>query len=228
MKLARSAWLTSSSWCNGSIKPTRNEASTDPQKPAFQHQKLLDSGPLMENRRFAIVLGAIALSLISCGFVSGLLAPATATPAPTATSLPTSTLEPTPTLIFIDLTPDLATITPTVDPNSPEYWACLIRSQVPKDGARFSPKERFDVAWQVENHGYGTWDNDSLRVTYFSGTRMQVNDSVQLKENVLSDHWTQFVVPMVAPRDSGKYTTVWALWHGDNDFCHMKLSIVVK
>jgi hypothetical protein len=57
---------------------------------------------------------------------------------------------------------------------------------------------------------------------------MQVNDSVKLKESVASDTWTQIVVPMVAPRSSGHYTTVWALWYGDNDFCHVRLSITVK
>ncbi len=174
-----------------------------------------------------IALGAITLAffLLSCTLGAALTPPATATPTlePTIAPLPSAT----PTLLA-NLTPDTPVPSATVDPNSPEYWACRIRSQVPSDGAKFDSKERFDVAWQVENFGYGSWEPDTVRVTYFSGTRMQVNNSVKLKASVPSDTWTQFVVPMVAPRSSGRYSTVWALWYGDKDFCHMQLSITVK
>ena len=84
------------------------------------------------------------------------------------------------------------------------------------------------MGWQVVNNGYGAWDADTIRFAYFSGRRMQVNDSVPLKEVVPPDTRIQLVVPMVAPRSVGRYSTVWALWHGDTDFCHMSLTIVVK
>jgi hypothetical protein len=36
-----------------------------------------------------------------------------------------------------------------------------------------------------------------------------------------------FIVPEVAPKNSGTYTTVWALTRGNLDFCHVDLTIVV-
>jgi Ig-like domain-containing protein len=117
---------------------------------------------------------------------------------------------------------------PTVDMNSEDAFDCRVRWQTPRDGVKFGPKERFDVAWQVENLGKAAWEPDLIRVTYYSGTRMQVNDAVKLKESVVSGQWTQLVVPLVAPRSTGNYSTVWAMWYGDEDFCHMNLSITVK
>jgi hypothetical protein len=180
----------------------------------------------MKNKHsIAVASIGVAFFLLSCTLGAALTPPSTATPTPP----PTETPQPSPTAtLLVDLTPPTPVPTATGDPNSPDYWACRIRSQAPRDGVKVDPKERFDVGWQVENSGYGTWEPESIRVTYFSGTRMQVNDSVRLKGSLASDTWTLFVVPMVAPRSSGKYTTVWALWHGDNDFCHMKVSIVVK
>lgn len=183
---------------------------------------------MTEHIRLSIISFALAVFLMACAAATALVA----TPAPSPTPSPAASSTPLPpptlTLIPIDLTPDTPVPSATVDPASPDFWACKIRSQTPKSGAKFDSKERFDMAWQVENFGYGLWEPDLIRVTYFSGTRMQVNDSVKLKEVVPTDRWTQLVVPMVAPRASGRYTTVWAMWYGDLDFCHMTVSIVVR
>jgi hypothetical protein len=57
---------------------------------------------------------------------------------------------------------------------------------------------------------------------------LQAYDEVPLRESVAVNEWTLFVVPMIAPRATGSYTTVWALRRGDDDFCHMTVTIVVR
>jgi hypothetical protein len=171
-----------------------------------------------------VLSAALTLFTLSCTLGAALTPPSTPTPpAPTITPLASPTSTPA-----VDLTPATPVPSATIDPNSPEYWACKLRSQVPNDGAKFESKERFDVAWQVENFGYGAWDPDTVRVTYHSGRRLHVNDSVKLKATVPSDTWTQIVVPMVAPRSAGTYTTTWAMWYGDRAFCLMTVTIKVK
>ncbi len=129
----------------------------------------------------AALPGILTLLLLSCTLGAALTPPATATPTFEPTVAPLASATPT---LLANLPPDTPVPSATVDPNSPEYWACKIRSQVPRDGAKFESKERFDVAWQVENFGYGSWEPETVRVTYFSGTRMQVNDLVKLKASV--------------------------------------------
>lgn len=174
----------------------------------------------------------LALLSISLGFLilacATIVAP-TATPAPSATPGPTGTPTIPPTATFvIKLTPDTPVPSQTADPDDPDSWACKMRSQTPRSGTRFDPRERFDMAWQVENFGWATWEPETVRVAYFSGSRLQAPDQVQLRESVGPDGWTQIMVPMVAPRANGSYTTVWALWRGDQDFCRMTVTIVVR
>lgn len=175
--------------------------------------------------KLALLLITVGLLILACAT----LAAPTATPTPTGTPGPTGTPTIPPTATFvIKLTPDTPVPSQTADPNDPDSWACKMRSQTPKSGSRFEPRERFDMAWQVENFGWATWEPETIRVTYYSGSRLQAYDEVQLRKSVPTDRWTQIMVPMVAPRDSGSYTTVWALWHGDQDFCHMTVTIVVR
>ena len=151
--------------------------------------------PMNNKKTIALVSAGLAFFLLSCTLGAALVPPPTVTP----TAAPSETPQPAPTATpLVDLTPPTPVPTATGGTqNSPDYWACKIRSQVPKDGVKVDPKEHFDVAWQIENFGYGTWEPDGIRVTYFSGTRMQVSESVRLKESVATDRWTQFVVPMV-------------------------------
>jgi hypothetical protein len=180
----------------------------------------------MTNRSKLVLLSiTLGFLILACAT----LAAPTATPAPTETPGPTGspTIPPTATFV-IKLTPDTPVPSQTADPDDPDSWACKMRSQTPKNGVRFAPKERFDMAWQVENFGWATWEPEEIRATYYSGSRLQTFDEVPLRESVATDRWTQVMVPMVAPRASGSYTTVWALWRGDQDFCHMTITIVVR
>jgi len=150
-------------------------------------------------------------------------------PGPTETPGPTGTPTIPPTATFvIKLTPDTPVPSQTADPDDPASWACKMRSQTPKSGTRFDPKERFDMAWQVENFGWAPWEPGTVRAAYYSGSRLHAYDEVPLRETVATDQWTQIMVPMVAPRSSGSYTTVWALWRGDQEFCRMTVTIVVR
>lgn len=191
----------------------------------MRNRNRVHSNPMTARIWIVVSSFTLAFSLLACTLGAALTPPATATPteAQTSTPLPSPTVTPS-----LNLTPPTPVPSATVDPNSPEYWACKMRSQVPSDGAKFEPKERFDVAWQVENFGYETWEPDTIRVTYHSGRRLHVNDAVKLKKSVPSDTWTQIVVPMVAPRSAGSYTTTWAMWYGDRAFCLMTVTIRVK
>ena len=61
-----------------------------------------------------------------------------------------------------------------------------------------------------------------------SGSRLQVSDENRLRELVEPGATTSLIVDMVAPRSSGRYTTAWALWSGENAFCRMSLTIAVR
>jgi hypothetical protein len=175
--------------------------------------------------KLPLLAAGATLFILACAT----LVPPAATPAPTETPGPTNTPAPPPTATFvIKLTPDTPVPSQTADPDAPDSWACRIRSQAPTSGARFAPKQRFDIAWQLENTGWATWEPGTVRATYYSGRRLQAYDEVPLRESVAVNEWTLFVVPMIAPRATGSYTTVWALRRGDDDFCHMTVTIVVR
>ena len=173
--------------------------------------------------RAAIAYITLAFFVTSCAgrlVAATPLAP-TSLPSPTAapTLPPTSTPEPT---------LEIPTAEATVDLTAPDAFVCAVRSQAIRNGTKFSSKDHFNMAWKLKNMGQATWDPGSIRFTYYSGTRMQVYDANQLLETVDPGNNTTVFVDMIAPKASGKYSTVWALWHGDDAFCTMTLHITVR
>ena len=90
------------------------------------------------------------------------------------------------------------------------------------------PRDDFDAVWRVRNNGQRTWDRTSIDFIYDSGDRIHKVAGYDLNSNVRTGDTTDLAVDMAAPRDPGTYSTNWTLRVGDNEFCRMSLTIVVR
>lgn len=162
-----------------------------------------------------------------------LLSP-TATPSltPTATHTPSPTPSLTPTFIFFLRSP-----VPTRT-NTPEGgggtvlgsgdYACRLVSQDPKDNTVLKPNAKFNMVWQLQNAGTATWVVDDVDFEYVSGRKMQEQDVYDLPLDVAPGETVNMSVAMNAPKVAGDWKTVWTLRAGDDDFCHVNVTIVVE
>lgn len=151
----------------------------------------------------------------------------TDTPSPTSTA----------TVIFI-----LSTPTPLVIPTftfissggsggggiTSTDFSCQVISVSPANGTAFDEGDDFDATWRVRNNGQHTWDRNSVDFIYDSGDRIHKVSGYDLSANVRSGDTTNLGVDMEAPGSTGTYTTTWTLRVGDNEFCRMTLTIVVR
>jgi hypothetical protein len=153
----------------------------------------------------------------------------TAAPTHTVTSTPTFT----PTFFFVLQTPTpIPTMTSfnsgtATEGGSSGGFGCALVSQSPADGLHYASKENFKVTWKLKNTGTRTWAADDVDFEYFSGTKMYKQHLYDVNVDVAAGATVTFIVPEVAPKNSGTYTTVWALTRGNLDFCHVDLTIVV-
>jgi hypothetical protein len=152
----------------------------------------------------------------------------TATPSPTSTS----------TVIFVLSSPTQA-VPPTIviiggggtgsgGGTSSDKYACQILSVSPANGTSMNPRNDFDATWKVKNTGTKTWDRNSVDFIYSSGAKIHKIAGYDLSSDVSSGGTINLGVDMVAPRNSGTYTTTWVLTVGSNNFCSMSLTIVVR
>jgi len=158
----------------------------------------------------------------------------TLTPTPTATPTQnTETPSPTPTATVIFI---LASSTPIVVPTltssgggtSSENFSCQVTRVSPANGTRFDPRDDFDAIWTVRNNGQRNWDRNSIDILYSSGDRIHKVSGYDLDENVRVGNSIDVGVDMQAPKDPGTYNTTWVMRRGDNTFCTMTLTIVVR
>lgn len=165
----------------------------------------------------------------------------TATFTPTRPS-PTSSPTATSTVIFILSTPTMQVV-PTFTfisgggggggggsggDSSSANFACRILSVSPANGTSLNPNTDFDTTWSVKNTGQKTWDRNSVDFIYDSGAKINKVAGYDLPANVKPGETTSLGVDMVAPKNSGSYTTTWTLRVGQNNFCKMSLTINVK
>ena len=148
----------------------------------------------------------------------------TETPSPTATS----------TVIFV-----LSTPTPLVLPtftnaslggsgSSSDKYACRVTRVSPPNGSSFSPRDDFDAFWTVTNIGQRNWDRTDVDYLYSSGAKIHKVSGYDLEKNVRAGNSIDLGVDMQAPKDSGTYSTVWTMRVGNNTFCPLRLTIVVR
>jgi len=151
------------------------------------------------------------------------------TASPTATStvvfiLSTPTMQVVPTFTFISNTGGGS----GSSGSSSAKYACQVLSVSPPNGTSMDKNTDFDANWSVKNIGQKTWDRNSVDFIYFSGAKIHKVAGYDLNSNVTSGSTTTLGVDMIAPKDSGNYSTTWTLRVGDNDFCKMSITINVK
>jgi hypothetical protein len=164
----------------------------------------------------------------------------TPTPTPENTSTPSPTF--TSTVIFI-LSSPTKPVVPTFTglssgggsssgggggSTSSDNYACQVISVDPANGTSFNPSADFDATWRVKNIGQKDWDRTSIDVVYDSGAKIHKIAGYDLNTNVKVGENINITVDMVAPKDSGSYTTNWVLQASAKVFCKMTLTINVK
>jgi hypothetical protein len=166
---------------------------------------------------------------------------AAAMPTSTATAIPTqtpaNTFTPSPTftstVIFVLASPTVpVTATSTFflggGGTSADDFACQVLSVSPPNGTTFDGRTDFDAVWRVKNIGQRNWNRTAIDYTYDSGAQMHKVAGYDLSADVRAGATTDITVDMVAPRNSGNYTTTWTLRRSNIEFCRMTLTINVR
>lgn len=83
------------------------------------------------------------------------------------------------------------------------------------------------MGWKVRNTGTAAWDPATMEFSYLGGTKMYASTPTHLPRLVESGENVLLVADLVAPKNPGKYTTVWALKQDDEYFCQVRLTIYV-
>jgi hypothetical protein len=151
----------------------------------------------------------------------------TLTPSPTITKTPTEIPSSTPTFIFILSTPTVPSSTPTLDVSADPY-VCRVMSTTPSNNTVFAKGTPFTTHWQVINIGTKGWDENSADYHYSSGNKMGNSGAYDFDRSVPTGGVIDFIVEMKTPNESGTYSTTWKITVGKNNFCPMKLTIVVN
>ncbi len=159
------------------------------------------------------------------------LTPTALTPTPQNTFTPSPTF--TSTVIFLlasPTSPPTATVVFSLGSGgtSADDFACEIRSVSPANGTSFNGRAEFDVSWKVKNIGQKNWSEGAIDFVFDSGTSMSSTAGYDLPTDVKRGETIDLAVDLRAPRQSGSYTTIWALRRGNNSFCKMSLMINVR
>jgi len=177
-------------------------------------------------------IGTFIAQTANAAFTRTAAALPTLTSTPTITpTRPTNTPEPsaTNTVIFIVSSPTaIVPITSTPNATSNQAFSCQILSSTPANGTSFKSRTDFDAKWKVRNNGQKNWNKDNVDYIYFSGAKIQKVDTYDLQTTIKRGESMDVIVDMVAPKNSGVYTTVWVLRAGSETFCTMSLTIIVN
>ena len=151
----------------------------------------------------------------------------TDTPTPRNTDTPTPTA--TSTAIFLFYTPSPVVLNPSsgATPGSKSY-ACTVLSVTPANGTSFASRTDFDAKWKVRNIGKRDWENNSVDYNYLTGDKFHKVAAYDLGQTVKFGETIELIVDMTAPKNTGTYTTNWALQVGSEAFCTLSLTIVVR
>ena len=156
------------------------------------------------------------------------LIPPTRTPSFTPLPTKTASVTPSPTETFIFKLNTPTQVKPSATPNSSKAgYACDLVSQSPDDGTVFNANTDFDAHWTVKNIGSKNWSATSVDVIYVSGSKFYKKNAYDLSTSVATGSTYTVAVDMVAPKNSGSYTTHWGLRVNKNVFCAISLNIVV-
>ncbi|PKO06637.1 MAG: hypothetical protein CVU41_05930 [Chloroflexi bacterium HGW-Chloroflexi-3] len=102
-------------------------------------------------------------------------------------------------------------------------------SSSPALSAVMKAGEDFDAVWTVKNISGKTWETGTLDYKYIRGTELHKYESLyDFNETVKSGDSVKIRVDMLAPHQTGTYTTNWALVQGSNIICNLPITIIVK
>jgi hypothetical protein len=108
-----------------------------------------------------------------------------------------------------------------------DYGCTLIR-QTPLDWTKMRSRQYFDMVWTVQNSGNAIWHSNATKLAYVGGTKMQTRgDEVKLGNDVGRGKKVKLTVDMNAPKAKGTYSTLWALYSGNQRFCKLTVTITV-
>ncbi|MEJ5240319.1 MAG: NBR1-Ig-like domain-containing protein [Anaerolineales bacterium] len=155
---------------------------------------------------------------------------------PTVTITPTMTLTPTPIIVFPTFTP-LVLPSPiggggggsgSGDGGGSADYACVLLDQTPRNGTVMRPQADFDAVWTLRNSGTKTWDSGSVDFIYLRGDKIHKQAGYDLPKDVAPGKSINLGADMLAPRTEGTYTTFWGLRRGNDIFCEVYLTIIVR
>jgi hypothetical protein len=158
----------------------------------------------------------------------------TNTPTATSTSTPrfTDTPEPTATATIVfrfnSPTPRASVTSTSSNSTSDKTFACEVISVKPANGTVYPARTDFDGRWSVKNTGKKNWDTGSIDYIYLKGDKFHKVEAYDLKSAVKVGETADIIVDMIAPKDAGSYSTNWSLRVGQETFCTLALTIVVK
>jgi hypothetical protein len=121
---------------------------------------------------------------------------------------------------------DRGTVTPQPT-TTPAPVTCSVTSVTPTTSQ--NKRADFDAVWTVKNTGSVTWDMSSVDYGYLSGTKMYKHNSrYDMTQSVKPGESVKITVDMLAPNQSGLYTTSWALLQSGTNLCTLSLDVRVK
>jgi hypothetical protein len=101
-------------------------------------------------------------------------------------------------------------------------------SASPERMTKFPPGGDFDGKWILKNVGTNTWNKNDIDFLYISGEKFQKSvDIIDLPETVKPGKQIKIIIDMLAPKETGTYTSNWALARSSFTFCVVSVIIQV-
>lgn len=106
---------------------------------------------------------------------------------------------------------------------------CSVIFQDPKDDSYVDAGKPFDMRWTLKNTGDTTWNRSSVDLRFMSGERMHGSTDLRdLNYDVGAGGAVDILIDMTAPKESGEYTSNWALLEGSKTICRFFVTVKVR
>jgi hypothetical protein len=164
----------------------------------------------------------------------------TLTPFPSITPLPTATATFTETPFGFVPSPTLGLPPPGGEVETPDPaegatndwgsdYRCTLISKEPSDWMTLAGKTMYRASWILLNSGKKGWQADGVILTYLEGPKLATEKTISLHKDVDPGDQIKAAVNIVAPKEPGKYRSVWAmqLKRSGQIFCTFTIKITV-
>jgi hypothetical protein len=85
----------------------------------------------------------------------------------------------------------------------------------------------FDTVWTVKNISGEDWLPSSVDYKFISGTKMHQKDAYDFTQTIKNGESGKIVVGMIAPGETGAYSTNWAIVSGGRTLCLLTVTVTV-